>query len=308
MSSDPSPLAGLPKFRHEGVILDYAGLRYNPVDDVIFPSVVATEGWLPAGSPRYHMYYAPHDAPGGLCLATADRIAGPWREHDGNPLIGNKWGSYYDVSHVSSPHAVWNDDEKLLFLYFHGENDTTRLATSANGIDFDYVGQMITTADFEGTTESSYARVWRYDLPSTADKWIMLLMGNVGGNRPILFASSPDGRTWHPRYKPLISPPPGYTDIGGPWYFPWQGRHYILVHAHPVGKMGESSIHAFEIDASFTKTRHLGRLYDRLAVSPDNLRLGDPHPFVEDGQLYLLTDNGPRLHQKISLAVTDGVW
>ncbi len=303
-----SGLAGLPRFRHLGVILDYQDLRYNPADDVIFPSIVVNDGSLGVAA-RYLMYYAPHDAPGGICLATADHIAGPWREWSSNPLISRDWPPHYCVSHISSPHAVWNDDEKLIFLYFHGENHTTRLATSTDGIHFDYVGTMVTTDDFDSTTESSYARVFRYDLPGTDSRWIMLLMGNVGGNRPIFMATSPDGRVWTSRPAPLIVPPPGYSDIGAPWYFPWQGKHYILVHAHPEGADTRmSSIHAFEVDAAFTEARHLGRIYDRLSVGEDNERQSDPILIEEDGTLYLITSIGKRLHQKISLAVQDGVW
>lgn len=36
--------AGLPTFRHWGVVLDYDGLKYNPANDVIFPTVVRNDG------------------------------------------------------------------------------------------------------------------------------------------------------------------------------------------------------------------------------------------------------------------------
>lgn len=309
MENDKSELSGLPRFRHLGVILDHAALRYNPVNDVIFPSIVPTLGWGGPNAPRYFMYYAPHDAPGGICLATADRVAGPWREHESNPLITNNWGANYSVSHVSSPHAVWNSDENLLFLYFHGENDTTRLATSVDGFHFDSVGPVVTTADFDDVDESSYARVHRCDLPGSDARWIMLLMGHRRGNRPILFASSRDGCKWTTRREPLIMPPPGYGNIGSPWYFPWRGKHYILAHTHPEGDERPcASIHAYEVDEAFTRTRHLGRLYDRRSVSPDNQCHFDAHPIEEDGVLYLVTTIGTRLNQRIALAVQDGTW
>jgi hypothetical protein len=79
--SPSAKLQGLPRFRHFGVLLDYEGLRYNPVDDIIFPSIIRTDGWRPAIPARYFMYYAPHDQPGGICLATADRVTGPWTEY-----------------------------------------------------------------------------------------------------------------------------------------------------------------------------------------------------------------------------------
>ena len=51
----------------------------------------------------YHLYYAPHDAPGGICLAFADAIDGPWTEYEKNPIITRQWAPHYDVSHVLEP-------------------------------------------------------------------------------------------------------------------------------------------------------------------------------------------------------------
>ena len=63
----------------------YQGLRYNPCNDVIVASVIATDQLQnPLG--RYYLYYAPHNAPGGICLAYADSPAGPWKEYEANPL------------------------------------------------------------------------------------------------------------------------------------------------------------------------------------------------------------------------------
>ena len=43
---------------HQGVVLDYKDLKYNPCNDVIIPSVIATDQLQkPLG--RYYMYYAP---------------------------------------------------------------------------------------------------------------------------------------------------------------------------------------------------------------------------------------------------------
>jgi hypothetical protein len=70
------------------------------------------------------MYYSPHDEPGGICLACTDKLEGPWKEYEANPLISNHWAPRYSVSHVSGPHAIWNDEESKLFLYLHAENNT----------------------------------------------------------------------------------------------------------------------------------------------------------------------------------------
>lgn len=62
--------AGLPVFKHHSIVLDYKNLKYNPCNDVIIPSVIRTEHLdKPLG--KYYLYYAPHNAPGGICLAYA---------------------------------------------------------------------------------------------------------------------------------------------------------------------------------------------------------------------------------------------
>ena len=77
----PASIAALPAFRHLGVVLDYKDLKYNPCNDILIPSVIATDQLQkPLG--RYYLYYAPHNAPGGVCLAYADSPAGPWKAYE----------------------------------------------------------------------------------------------------------------------------------------------------------------------------------------------------------------------------------
>ena len=113
------------------------------------------------------MYYSPHESPGGICLAWADDLAGPWREHPDNPLIANAWAPHHAVSHVASPHPLWIEDEKKLFLWYHGENDTTRLATSTDGVHFNYEGAVMTGSQLRTGGEPSiacyYVRVFPHD-------------------------------------------------------------------------------------------------------------------------------------------------
>ena len=85
----------------------------------------------------------------------ADDLRGPWRDIDGNPLIERKWDDYYDVSHISSPHAIWREDLGEIWLYYHGENTTTRWARSQDGVHFTYGGEAIQTpemADMSGAS------------------------------------------------------------------------------------------------------------------------------------------------------------
>ena len=304
----PSPAKGqdriasaLPVFHHKGVVLDYKGLKYNPCDDVIIPSVVRTDRLQkPLG--RYYLYYAPHNAPGGICLAYADAPEGPWKEYEANPLITRDWAPHYRVSHVSGPHALWIEEEKKLFVYYHGENDVTRFASTTDGIHFQYEGVSVTTKDFDAISEASYARVFRYTIPDKDNRFIMLLMGNNRGTRRIYLAWSKDGRSWECRRTPLLDPQERTGQLAQAWYFPWQGKHYLIYHDYsPKG----TNLYASEIDAAFERPTYLGLFYDHTTVSPDNVAQMSPCFLEENGKVYMFTNIGPRLHQKIALAVAE---
>jgi hypothetical protein len=303
-AAEPNVPAGLPVFRHHSIVLDYKNLKYNPCNDVIIPSVIGAEHLdKPLG--KYYLYYAPHNAPGGICLAYADRLEGPWKEYAANPIIRKDWPPHYNVSHVSGPEAVWIEEERRLLLYYHGENDITRLAWSVNGIDFQYEGVAVTAAMFDRSTEASYARVFRYTLPGRDNRWIMLLMGNRQGTRNIYLAWSKDGRKWEPRREPLLTPPPGTSQVAQAWYFPWQGKQYLIYHAHEASNEIRASLHVSEVDAAFERTQHLGVFYDRTSLAPDNVAQMSPCFVAEGSRLYLFTNVGRRLNQKIALAVAD---
>ena len=95
----------------------------------------------------------------------ADSLDGPWTEYAANPVIANVWSPHFSVNHVSSPDAIWNTAEDSLFLYFHGGNDATRFATSADGVTFTYGGVAVNNAmGGSTTTETSYARVFPHPI------------------------------------------------------------------------------------------------------------------------------------------------
>ncbi len=301
----PTVPDGLPVFRHHSIVLDYKDLKYNPCNDVIIPSVVRTQPHFSKPLGRCYLYYAPHNAPGGICLAYADRLEGPWKEYEANPIIRRDWPPHHKVSHVSGPEAIWIEEEHKLFLYYHGENNVTRLASSTNGIDFQYEGVAVTADMFDRVSEASYARVFRYTIPGQDNRYIMLLMGNNEGTRKIYLATSGDGRKWQPRRTPLLVPPPGASQVAQAWYFPWRGKHYVIYHAHQAGNETYASLHVSEVDAAFEHTQHLGVFYDRTSVSPDNVAQMSPCFVTEGSRLYLFTNIGPRLNQKIALAIAD---
>ena len=296
--------AGLPVFRHKGIALDYTGLKYNPCNDIIIPSVIRTDDLQkPLG--RYYMYYAPHNPPGGICLAFADAPEGPWKEYDANPLIHRDWQPHYKVSHVSGPHAIWIEEEKKLFVYYHGENDVTRFASTRDGIHFQYEGVAFTTKLFDDVSEASYARMFRYTIPGKDNRYIALLMGNNRGTRRIYLAWSKDGRRWEPRQTPLVDPPPGTADVAQAWYLRWNGKHYLVYHAHLRSKHVIADLHVSEVDPALEHAKYLGMFYDHTTAGPENVAQMSPCFLTRDDKIYMYTNIGPRLNQKIALAVAE---
>lgn len=287
-----APTVTFPSFTYNGIALDPANLNYNPTGEIIFPSIIHAADHFSNPLGAYYLYYAPHDAPGGINLAYANSPTGPWTEYANNPVIGRVWSPHYNVSHVSSPHAIWNTDENKLFLYFHGENSTTRLATSTDGVNFSYDGVMVTTANFSNISEASYARVFEYTIPTKQNRYIMMLMGNNAGTRRIYLAWSNDGRSWTTQTTPLISPNSAEGgNLSSPWFFPWGGEYYVLYHA------SSGNVHITRVGANFSEETHLGVFYD------DPLeRAAAPALLEVDDTLYMLYERGPRLDAKIALA------
>jgi hypothetical protein len=299
----------LPAFRYQGVVLDPAGLRYSPHPDIIHPSVIETGAGWENPLAKYYMYYAPHDAPGGICLAVADHPEGPWREYPQNPVIGHQWLPHYQVSHVCSPHAIWNPDERCLFLYFHGENDTTRYATSRDGVHFEYGGIAVTAQSFDpGLTEASYARVFRLQREVGKGPYWMLLMGTLAGTRSVWQAWSPDGRRWEAVPTPFITPPPGTDQMGPGWLFAWEGQDYLIEFANrsdaplydPI-----SDLYLYALRPDFSEALCMGLFMDHREAGPDNFRINDPCLLQTSARWYLFVNMGRRLHQSIALAVAD---
>jgi len=303
---DPAIIAaGLPVFMPDRIALDYQSLKYNPCKDVIFPSILRTEGVLRNPLGKYYLYYSPHNAPGGICLAYSDSPEGPWTEYGENPILHSAWPPHYKVSHISGPSVVYNEERGKLFCYFHGENNTTRIASAVDGIHFDYEGVAVDTSMYQGLSEASYARVFRYSVPGTEFRYVMMFMGNNGGTRRIYLAFSKDGLKWEARKEPLLNPPAGVGQVGSPWLFPWKGKLYVIYHGDlivPKGVGCTTNLYVTEVDSGLQQARFIGLFYDRTLLSADNMRQSDPFLLEEDGKLYLFTAVGPRLNQKIALA------
>ncbi len=272
-------------------------LRYDPTGEWIWPTPIALGDRVNEAPAKWLLYYSPHDAPAGICLASAESLAGPWTEHEGNPLIGREWPPHYAVSHVASPHPLWLEDENRMLLYFHGENGTTRWALSENGVDFEYGDVALDTAAFDDptVTEVSYARVFAHRLPSEpTSRFVMLMMVNhraeAPGVRHMHLAWSPDGRAWTARQEPVVSPPEGWQCCGGQ-LVELGGRRCLLHHMDIMNDEGH--VYATPVDADLRRVAQPQRLLE--AGAGDAGRVADPYLVEEDGKRYLLYISGRRL-------------
>lgn len=293
-----SAVEGFPVFTYDKVLLNPANLTYNPTGEIIFPSIIKASDYFSNPLATYYMYYAPHDAPGGICLAYSNSLDGPWTEYAANPIISNQWSPNYSVSHVSSPHAIWISGVNKLYLYFHGENTTTRVANSSDGLNFTYDKVVITTASVEsGVTETSYARVFKYTIPSKNNVYTMMFMGVKSGTRKIYLAWSNDARNWTAQATPLISP---NTEEGGQisaaTLFPWNGKTYVVYHG------GSGNMYATEVGPNFDMERHAGLFHDSLSGAPDNGRSASAVFNTIGNTMYMVYEAGQRSATKIALA------
>lgn len=293
-------------FTYQGPIFNLETMRYNPCDDLIFPSIIKTEH-IEGALGAYYLYYAPHDRPGGICLAYADSLDGPWTEYAANPVVERAWLPHYEVSHVSSPHILWMPAERKYFLYFHGENETTRIASTIDGIHFEYEGVAVSTAMYEGISEASYARVFPVERTPGETSYLLMFMGNNEGTRRIYAAWSPDGHTFEARRAPLISPPPGteVTQVGAPFYLRSEGRNLVLFHGDktpPEPGQLSTDIYIADVGVDFDREDHLGVFYNRTEVSAENQRVSDPMLIEENGRRWFFFAIGGRLKQNIAFA------
>jgi hypothetical protein len=292
--------AGFPSYAYLGTPFTKSALRYNPTNELIFPCVRGVYDKLSSPRGRYYLWYAPHDAPGGICLAYGDSLAGPFTEHPANPIVSRTWSPHYSVSHVSSPHVIWNAATRQFFLYFHGENTTTRLATSPDGITFTYQGVVLTTADVPNLSEASYARVFEHAVPGLGNRFVMLFMGYhqaAPAGRKIFWGWSSDGRTWSFDPQPLVSPAgDGLTDLSGPHLLSRNGTTYVVYHG------GSGRMYLTEVGNAFDREVHLGVFHTPLTGAPDSGRSAAPTFGTMNGVSYMFYEAGQRSSSTIAVA------
>ena len=284
---------GMPQYKYLRDALKMP-LRYNPTGEQIFPCIRGTAGTIASPRAKYHLYYAPHEAPGGICVAFGNTLDGPFTEYSANPLIDNNLPPV--VSHVSSPHVIWDTGTRQFFCYFHGENYTTRVARSADGVTFTDPTPILSTRLVSNTTETSYARVFEHALPGRGNKYVMVFMGVRDGRRRIFYGWSPNGwDKWQFSSTALVNPEPdGCTDIAGPSLVGRNNTMYVAYHGND-GKM-----HLTEVGNDFTKEVHLGVFHSPIAS--DNGRTAAPSFGSMNGTRYMFYEAGARLSARICIA------
>ncbi|WJK38828.1 hypothetical protein O7608_20280 [Solwaraspora sp. WMMA2056] len=292
--------AGFPAYAYLGQPLDHANLRYNPTGELIFPCVRGVYDRISGGLARYYLYYAPHDRPGGICLAYGNSLAGPFTEYAGNPIVRRDWSPHYSVEHVSSPHVLWNSATRQFYLYFHGDNDTTRLAISSDGVRFTYHGVVLSTAMVPNLTEASYARVFEHRIPALGSRYVMVYMGYHTvrpGFRKIFWGWSADGRSWQFDPQPLVSPSgDGLSDLSGAHLLPRNGTTYVVYHG------GSGRMYLTEVGDNFDREVHLGVFHAPLTGAPDNGRVAAPAFGTDRGVQYMFYEAGQRGRTRIAVA------
>lgn len=310
-----------PVFTPVGFTMEMEDYNYNPTDEFNFPTVIDTKDHPVTnsmGDYRYYLFYAPHNLPAGCCMAASNSLDGPWVEYAENPLISSDWAGNYKVSHVSSPWVMWNDVYNCWFMYFHGENDVTRYATSHDLVNWTYGGVCVVANDFStsgtGLNEASYARVFEHEIPGLGNKYIMLLMINgssLGGHRNIYWAHSEDGKKWTAVKEALLDPTVDSIyqgNFSAPWFMELDGRYFVICHAT------SGDMYAFEVGENLDEKISWGVFYDSMdsansnaedeSAYPDYGRSGAPCIIQDDdGNWHMFYEGGRRLRANIVHAV-----
>lgn len=298
--------SSLPVFEFSGIITDKDTMIYNPTNEYIFPSIFHAGAYLDDPLGEWYLYLAPHNSPAGVMLMYADSLDGPWTEYAENPIIASQWLPYYDVSHVSSPDAIWNEEAGEVFLYFHGENSTTRYASSSDGVTFEY-GDRVVWNELGGpsVTETSYARVFEHPDPESEYRYAMFYMANQTDNmRRIRLAESVDGITWTVDPENVVVPEAGDSgNVSGANLWEWDGQLYVIYHNSAGNVMART------IDPSLREVGEAQILHTASGVGVDVGRTAAPEIVTDSTGTYLFYEAGDRLGATIAYATLnpDGV-
>lgn len=299
----------LPIFTSTGPVIDPLTTEtWNPTKEFIFPTLFHAAEHLENPLGEWYFYFGPHDNPGGINLMYSDSLEGPWTFYENNPIVSKTWEPHYDVSHVAAADVIYNEDLDKIVMYFHGENDTDRYATSDDGVNFEYGDIVLTTKMFgQDSTETSYNRVFKnpeVDNPASdayGYKWAQYLMVNDRANtRRVGLALSHDGITWEPQpgwvAEPSVETGPNVSPSG---FWQYNGKNYVLFHGS-VGK-----IFAKRVDENLRSIGDPQVLYVPDVVPPEAGRSSSPRIIEHEGKVHMFYEAGVRSHTTIFHAVLD---
>lgn len=272
-------------------------------NDIIFPCVICAETYLDEPLDKYYMYFAPHDPPGGIGVATAPSPFGPWKKWGDNPVLSCSNPERAN-SHISSPHVIWQPKEKCFLMYFHGyrewphQNATqaTGLAYSSDGLFWMVDDRPVLDADENSTwddNELSYARI----TPVDSTRYILLYMGrNKIRSAPALgFAMSEDGRIWRKSEIPFLAPNQvTQAFISSGHLIKYKG-YWLVFYVDETCEAKNSTIHLLvSADKGYTWKVIPKILEPGSFFQWDRERVHDPFAFLHEDFLLLYYSGGPR--------------
>lgn len=276
-------------------------------NDIIFPSVIDMGEILGNPLDKFYMYFAPHDTPGGIGLATASNPLGPWKKYERNPILERN-NRNSNTAHISSPHVIWNPYLKCFFMYYHGMGEwdnqkaeqTTGFAISDDGIKWKKTATPVIDSKnpnaWDGN-ELSYARVTILK----KDYFVMFYMGrDIHRSAPKLgLALSQDGIKWQKNSQPFLFPSSVTQKFISTGHLVEYKKFWLLFYVDETTKAKNSMVHlAISSDNGRTwqgpfRVLSPGRWYQW-----DCVRVHDPFVFIKDDKIYLYYAGGPRRKSK----------
>ena len=306
----------------------------SDADSVGYPSVVKNDhGKNPDN--KYYLYYAHHDPCSSIGCAIAETIEGPYRKLaklDSNrqdsivlanphyPILKPPVG---DPSHYSSPCVIWNEDEKLWFMYFHYYNHYYDKWKAAGGAGYGHQMTALATcpdlASHQWTVlkDPQVGKVSVWDivpvLPTTENKWMnsqssyhviqrlengqwLAFMRGTSVDQIVQlgFATSVDGRKWNYLPKnPVIyqdDDGPGQKGIYRPYFVGYLGKNksgkpeYLVVWGESPAEADIPKV-TYGYTTDFIKVQRDARGYANWKITVD----GPISPWREGNKLYLFS-------------------
>lgn len=216
--------------------------------------------------------------------------------------MADRWSPHYSVSHVTSPHVMGNAEARETWRYFHGEDTTTRLARSKDGIHFTYDRTVLTTSMLPaGTTGTSYAR-GLFAPPGRPRQPVPDGVHGQRHQRPALHRLGLVRRRRNRTYsqEPLARPQQvGAVDLSGPHLPHRDDSTYVVYH---TDKGSGGNILITEVGNGFDRRNHLGVFHRPMAGGSDDGRSAAPSFGTDRGVEYMVYEAGERLTGSIAVA------